>query len=526
METCEYIHCKNEPVYICPCPTKDSAFCADHIKSHVREQGYHGKVSDNFIGISEGEKVNIALQCEAGLIELKKIKEKISLEANKAMKIIIEATVSNYEYIKYEEDIFKEILEFLSINNKIIKRKEYSPKDQKIIDSMKNPQHILDTLKSKEKDMIAKVNYKSDEDINIIIRNCSDKIEEMKQEMKQEIEKKNSDMTEKLENYKKSAITCIEHYINQIGLLINNFGIKVSPEYINDEFIRENMGEFNISEKLNNYKTLNFPKHFYDETYKSRYLGFFDDKTKVFNIVDCPEERLSKIDINIETPLWTWAGWCELPDNRMIYYSGHDTINNIYPITIYEFNFESPQNFITLEIDKSKVKGKGYTGSLGYYNNCFYSFGGYTLAGYLKDSGMFDLQTKEWSDLEPLPEVCGHNSCITVTDKLAVIGYNPTKIFIYDTIKKNYESQGNFPLAHKFIAKGDSKIIIFENNKIHETKEGEYNFIQVNGNSGISGCALISYVIRYKLYLYFALQNRRLYKFNLITKIVQDLKAL
>lgn len=260
METCEYSQCRNEPMYICPCPSKNSAFCADHVKDHVREQGYHGRVSDNFIGISEGEKVNITLQCEAALIELKKIKEKISLEVNKAMKIIIEATVSNYEYIKHEEDIFKEIIEFLSINNKIIKRKEYSPKDQKIIDSMENPQRILEELKLKEKEMIAKVNYKTEQDVIIIANDCTEKIEEIKQD----IEEKSSDLADKLENLKKSAVTCIEHYINQSAVLLNWLNIKVPQEYYNDKFIKENMSEFRISEKLDNYKILNFPKHFYD----------------------------------------------------------------------------------------------------------------------------------------------------------------------------------------------------------------------------------------------------------------------
>lgn len=518
-ETCEFENCKNDPEYTCPCPNKQSSFCEAHITEHIRDQGYHGKVIENFMEISRSEKVNITIQCEAALIELKKIKEQIAFEANKGMKRIIEATVSNFEYVKQQEDTYKDIIGFFSISDRIIKRNEYSRKDKTILESLKNPESILENLKLKEKEMMAKVHYRTDQDFNDMVNSYSDQIEEIKKS----IEKNNTTFIEEFEKIKQSASICIEHYINQIGLLLDNFGLKINPEYFNDKFISENMIHFKISENLNDYKILNFPKNFYDDTYKSKNLGFFNDNSKVFNIVDCLEQRTIKIDMNMDAPLWTWAGWYELSENKMLYYSGYNSTNKTCPTKIYIFDLESPQNFTTYDIEK----GKGYTGSLGYYNNCIYCFAGLTSAGYIKNSGFYDLQKKEWKDIEALPEVCGHNSVVLSIDKLVVSGYNTTKAYVYDPKIDKYEAKGVFTVNHhKFLAKGNSLIFMFENGKIHETKEGEYNFTVVNGNSGVVNLALISYVLRNKVNLYFALHNRKLYKFNLITKVVQELRAL
>ncbi|OMJ65142.1 hypothetical protein SteCoe_39105 [Stentor coeruleus] len=402
METCEFEHCKNDPEYTCPCPIKQSKFCEAHITDYIKSQGYHGKFIENFIEISRSEKLNISAQCEAALIELKKIKDQIASKANKEMRKIIEATVSNFEYIKQQEDTYKEILGFFSINNRIIKRNEYSRKDKVILESLKAPQSILDNLKLKEKEMISKVTYRSDQDFNDMIKNYTDQIEEMKKS----IDQNKLDLIEEIGKIKQSASICIEHYINQIGLLLDSFGLKISPEYFNDLFISEKMTQFEISENLSNYKTLNFPMDFYDNTYKSRNLGFFNDNSKVFNIIDCIEQRTIKIDMNIEVPLWSWAGWYELSENQMLYYSGYNSTNKTCPTKFYIFDLESPQNFTVHEI----AQGKGYTGALGYYKSCIYCFGGFNSTGYLKISGFYDLQKKEWKDIEPIPEICGYNS--------------------------------------------------------------------------------------------------------------------
>ena len=152
----------------------------------------------------------------------------------------------------------------------------------------------------------------------------------------------------------------------------NNLKHKLSSDIL--ECIFKCVGKFDYSELTKNSE-------------KIPLLYYFDQNTKLFNIINPFSDTDIKYGLNIPDNLSIFSGFCELPDDQYFFYGGHiATNNNMNHTYIIDLKTKSA-------VKKLDYTAKGIIGLCSYYKNAVYVFGGYIAAAYtnLSEKYIIDL---------------------------------------------------------------------------------------------------------------------------------------
>ena len=197
-------------------------------------------------------------------------------------------------------------------------------------------------------------------------------------------------------------------------------------------------------------------------------------------------------------------GICELPDENLFIISSLSTVCCI---------IDCPQNKV---IQFSCKKAKYAIGGLAYNNNFVYSFG-YWSNG--KDSEKYDLSSKEWNDITPLPVNGGMTSCVANDENIYIVGYNNSDIIMYNVWRDYYKYlKSCISGSYKIIVKGKNRAYVFTDKMIYESNENEFfSWKSIESNVFIDNYAK-SFCLTYKDSIYFVTRSKCLYQFGLVTK--------
>ena len=207
------------------------------------------------------------------------------------------------------------------------------------------------------------------------------------------------------------------------------------------------------------------------------------------------------------------SGICELPGNKTFFYGGG---NNTWSKAVFIFDKTTGKL-----IRKNDHKTIAYVGCCCYYKGNVFVFGGMTgVFNYTKDAQKYCLFSDSWTKVCPLPTGFSSVSCVRLFDSILLTGYKASCLYEFCIECNNYRSFGEFKKkSYKIVIRGWQSIFVIENRKLHE-------FVSLNGDviktdTIVSKRPLLSYCIKNGTMIYFILDNKEIYKFNLLNREIK-----
>lgn len=229
--------------------------------------------------------------------------------------------VDDIEYLRKTEFLITESMKLIINKDKIIKKAQQTLEEEFILRYIDSTKKFIDKLHIKENEMIKSLDFESKDQV------LSDKIEKVKDEIKNQIKQDINEIDKKFENALSNCHNKLNAVFEESGLLIED-----------DEFTDGKMFFFNNETK--NLVTVNV----------------FSSEDSI-TLVTAPES------------LSIYGGFCRISEHLIFLsggYKGSAYIDNVYIIDCKQRVAEK----------KMPWKIVGHTGSCSLYKNCIYNFGG------------------------------------------------------------------------------------------------------------------------------------------------------
>lgn len=324
---------------------------------------------------------------------------------------------------------------------------------------------------------------------------------------------------QKIANESRKLISRIETLDNKITKLMKNCLFK-------DSIDKDDLDEFiNTSEHLlfgdssNKNDLFNEISIFYDFSnyfkMKSNFLCYFKHNSKNLTVITIDQPD-SIVPIEILNPFNQYSGYCALPNNQYFFYGGDPHTGNFCTIDIEK----------KIGIIKGSRKVKGYMACC-YYKDKVYVFGGFD-GKFLQDAERYNLITDSWEDLSPFPVFSGHGVCSILKNEIVHVGVKTQCIVVYSIPNNNYTVHGNFKIdTFKIVCNYGDTIYVFESGKLYKTNSLNFSALKVvNNNTGVANNYVVAYGTLKNDKFYFVLEDRNLYKFDLKTESILNLRKI
>ena len=247
-------------------------------------------------------------------------------------------------------------------------------------------------------------------------------------------------------------------------------------------------------------------------------MCLFDDKTKIFNIIDPFSAKDLKFALNIQDKLSNFGGFCELPNSKFFCYGGY---NGGYTDVAYIIDIKN----LTGEKRKSSFK-KCAMGVCVHYQGEIYVMGGYQ-KGPKPKSERYTIASDSWANIANVPSETQSNSCILVDTSIYIAGACSSCIHQYSILNNTYKSFGNFSTENKVLLQGTNNIYILDSVNLYKSTNLSCTaFTCLRSISIIPNKPLISYPVRKDSTIYFLLSNNVIYKFDIVSNQLCPLRRL
>ena len=479
MDGCCYMNCTGLPEYKCDCLEEPTYFCSEHIDIHIREEKDH-KVAKNYLEISKGDAKMIGMQCSKCIEKFKKIKEKIILKSKEFINKILDQTVKYTTNNRELENLHLLVLEYLQINDKVVYRSHQTEIEKFILMNIENPNEIYAELIEREKEIV----YEMDFDGKV-----------------KSLAEKNVILMKSLEE--------ITNELNSLKESDNQLQIQNKELIRNINYIKKVVGDSSYMDLI-------------DESFSTKLICYFDQNTKNLCKINASSNSDTRVAINIPDNLSVNAGLCQLPNNQFFYYGGNHS-----GYVDYSYIIDIGAN---TGVKKAGCKPKANIGCCCYYNDSIYAFAGQNNAGaWCVDSEKYSIASNAWQSIANFPVVMGYSTIITMTDQILVSGYNSSGVYAYNPTNNIYGTYINGHISaghHRILCKGLGKVFLFYNSQLWDISTYTANTYKIiNSSTGIPNNYLYSYVIRDEVNIFFMLNNKVIYKFNLFSKEVSQLRG-
>ncbi|OMJ91735.1 hypothetical protein SteCoe_5633 [Stentor coeruleus] len=383
--------------------------------------------------------------------------------------------VKDLEYLRKTELLIAESMNFLLEKNNMTKKNKQNKLKEFILRNINSTKTFIEKLNRKEDEMIQEIDF-----------------EKKKLALSKKIEKVNDEIQIKI----KEEINTVDKKIEKI----------------------ENIA-------LNTNNTLNHLLEvtgftYEDDEFADGKMYFFNDNTKNLITIDVSLTTDSLTLINSPENLSPLGGFCRISEDKIFLHSGYrggSYTNSIFIVDLKQGIAEKRESF--------KL---GFLGSCSRFKNNVYAFGGHDGSAPSTACRKFDLNSDTWQSIQNLPISTHCNSTAILDDNIFIAGFNIDSVYTYNISNNSYSNIGSFQSHwNKILCKASKKIYLFENNKLHEsTDDNPKKFSVINSSTGVSNNYLISFTTRFKNDLYFVLNNKSIYKINILTKVINLVRSV
>ncbi|CAG9315492.1 unnamed protein product [Blepharisma stoltei] len=253
-----------------------------------------------------------------------------------------------------------------------------------------------------------------------------------------------------------------------------------------------------------------------EDAVESNELSFFRSGSQNFATINLDSFQVtSTITLQIAESIHAHTSSCILPDKSYFYF-GNPSYN-------YGTTFMVDKNKTVRLLQKAK---QGC-----YIDSVFYKNFMYLIGGSANMAERYDFAQNQWQSLAPVPQGLSFQySCsILLKDSILITGYSLNKMICYNIIQNNYKDVPNLVLNvnyYKFMIRGNNRIYLVEKGcRIMESAENDYSgWTQVGGCGIANNAPLQSSIVRYKGFLYFIHFDSQLWKFDLASKQISQVK--
>ena len=266
--------------------------------------------------------------------------------------------------------------------------------------------------------------------------------------------------------------------------------------------------------------SLNLSKVFGFESNKSKFkdddyaIMFGKTYCNLIELINLENYRKTVMSLSVND-LAHYCGCCKIAENKYFVYGGHASSYSSSAKII-----DIKAKFVETLASDSPI---GYNG-ICLFNDEVYCFGGHNGSYYLNISKKFDLKTKVWINIQPLPKDNGYTSASAFSNKILVCGYSCQQLYDYNPYQ-------NLFTISKYILTANEYKYIFEN-WIVEFGKGLYE-IEENSNltkrqefkdsgNGLNSSA----TFRRGNYIYFITYGPKLYRIKTETKTIESINFI
>lgn len=282
MENCSFDKCSQPPEFLCACEKKPLSFCSEHIDEHYKEDKPHN-VTSNCIEITSVSKKMMSIQLTKCFARIRETNESIGKKTNDFINKVLAETVKRAEENRYLEDLYSNVVEFLQMNDKVVKKGNLSKTEEFIIKYQKNPNNIYKELVKSEEKLMQEI------DFEVKIK----KLEDEKAKLLSESQKKSKEIEELNKEFNKVKL---EHQKMQTTLDYLKTALE-EPVYLD----------------------------LIDNSYKNKIMCYFEQSTKNLCLINTGSNADTKLAIDIPDNLSLNSGVCLLPNEKFLYYGGNQS---------------------------------------------------------------------------------------------------------------------------------------------------------------------------------------------------------
>ena len=247
----------------------------------------------------------------------------------------------------------------------------------------------------------------------------------------------------------------------------------------------------------------------------SNSMSFIDFEGKKIRVIEKSGKNIFELKKTIFcATLDSQSGICELPGGKDFYYGGG---NNIWSKAVCIFDKTTGK-----VISKNDHKTISYAGCCCYYKGNVFVFGGKTgVFNYTNDAEKYCLFSDSWTNVCPLPASFAFVSCVRLFDNILLSGYKTSCLYEFSIEDNKYRRFGNFEnTSYKIVIRGCQSVFVIENGKLHEFAElNDENVI--TRDTIVPKRPLLCYCIKNGTMIYFILDNKEIYKFNLLNREIK-----
>jgi K+/H+ antiporter YhaU regulatory subunit KhtT len=483
---CRKKNCKDDPVFKCECSDPPLDYCDQHMEVHLKKPGNHNSKASNKPIITPSLKKTLIVSFKNCLHRCKASKDLLIEESNRTIEKILKETAISCEKLKETELKYSNSIEFLkneSYSNthaKDIERFVY-----KYIENHESIEKDFDIL-NEETNVFSKV-FAQSEYAKKHFQEISSQFEENKQSQIKTVEA----LQAEIDLLKKSQTT-IDAHTEEINL-VKNYKVNINELKAEIDLLKAFNEYSDYGMRYTDYTKLVAEKELASETYNATGIVYIEGKT----LVNVNIQNKKDTKTVIPEPIDSRAGYCELPNNQ-IFCSGANSFHTI----------DITQNILTKKLNKKQV----------FYTHCCYNKGSVYL---LRDSifERYDLAQESFTSLQNFQYSYRVSSIVAFRNEVlfAEMSYN-TCLYIYNIDSNTYKSVNlGYDGMSKLICKGLGKIFVLGGSNIYESDCFNTERFSQIPSSGFSE-SLLGCCVRNKLNVYFLLQNKMIYRFNLLGK--------
>jgi hypothetical protein len=296
---------------------------------------------------------------------------------------------------------------------------------------------------------------------------------------------------------------------------------KKISEYFNQDWLKEYKNS-EINKILSGQNPACESKKPKDNFISSEKICYFEQNSKFLVTVTVTSENDSKKQLEIPENQSVDAGTCQLSEADFFVLGG--TIGNNFKETGYIINIptSSIQQTTVYPARKAKI------GCCALFNQSVYVFGGSTLRGPSKECESFNLSSNAWTKLADLPIASELTSTQTVSEEILIGTFKANCIYKYEVFHNNFKSYGALSVGPKVLVSGLGQLFVFSNANVYESTDEELTQLQLIPKAiGLPKNAyLLSYPVRNAENWFFLLNNLNIYRFNLETKELKNIRRI
>ena len=237
-------------------------------------------------------------------------------------------------------------------------------------------------------------------------------------------------------------------------------------------------------------------------------ISYFKQNTKVFITINVESMEKTETELNIPENMPYGAGIVELPGGNLFHAGG--TLGN--PIG-------SCYLLKNGKIEKLQSFRPRAAPAVAYCDGKVYAIGGRD-GKYVKECEVFNLVTKEWKSLTPIPETSNGLSAVSFASQILISGYFHKKIYCFDTFTHAYSEVFDVPEGNKVLTIGNGNAYVICNRKLFESSFGNVNEWRFVTEVSYAGGWCVNHPIRVNNYIYFLVDysQKELWRFELTNK--------